>query len=178
MNYKFYLIEDNRLFCVVNNQTFELINNKWSNSSNNEIMDRILGYDSSEPFDSPYAIGNMETMCALKELTREQVIEEYGVTVIEKLKDCFTRGLIDKLSAEMKEILEKELEAGNEIVETYQGGFTNVSAEHIFIFLKYPFKTKIQNNLNGIIYKEINDRHYWKAEYTDEKNHQTLACNF
>ena len=28
------------------------------------------------------------------------------------------KGLIDKLSMEMKEILEKELEAGNEIVET------------------------------------------------------------
>ena len=88
------------------------------------------------------------------------------------------KGLIDKLSIEMKEILEKELEAGNEIVETSQGKFTNASAEHIFLFLKYPFKTKIQNNLNGIIYKEINDRHYWKAEYSDEKNHQTLACEF
>ena len=88
------------------------------------------------------------------------------------------KGLIDKLSSEMKEILKKELEAGNEIVETSQGRFTNASTEHIFIFLKYPFKTKIQNNLNGIIYKEINDRHYWKAEYTDEKNHQTLACIF
>lgn len=86
--------------------------------------------------------------------------------------------LIDKLSVEMKEILKKELEAGNEIIETSQGRFTNDSAEHIFIFLKYPFKTKIQNNLNGIIYREINDRHYWKAEYTDEKNHQTIASNF
>lgn len=88
------------------------------------------------------------------------------------------KGLIDKLSIEMKEILKKELEAGNEIIETYQGGFTNASTEHTFIFLKHPFKTKIQNNLNGIIYSEINDRHYWKAEYTDEKNHQTLACIF
>lgn len=88
------------------------------------------------------------------------------------------KGLIDKLSIEMKEILEKELEAGNEIVETSQGIFTNASMEHIFIFLKYPFKSKIKNNLNGIVYREINDKHYWKAEYTDEKNHQTLACNF
>lgn len=88
------------------------------------------------------------------------------------------KGLIDKLSIEMKEILEKELEAGNEIVETSQGIFTNASTEHIFIFLKYPFKSKIKNNLNGIVYREINDKHYWKAEYTDEKNHQTSACNF
>ena len=40
-----------------------------------------------------------------------------------------------------------------------------------FIFLKYPFKAKIQNNLKGITYSEINDIHYWKAEYTDENNH-------
>lgn len=86
--------------------------------------------------------------------------------------------LINKLSVELKEILKKELEAGNEIVETSQGRFTNDSTEHIYIFLKYPFKTEIQNNLNEIIYREINDRHYWKAEYTDEKNHQTIACNF
>ena len=39
--------------------------------------------------------------------------------------------LIDKLSVEMKEILKKELEAGNEIIETSQGRFTNDSAEHI-----------------------------------------------
>lgn len=70
------------------------------------------------------------------------------------------KGLIDKLSIEMKEILEKELEAGNEIVETSQGIFTNASTEHIFIFLKYPFKSKIKNNLNGIVYREINDKHY------------------
>lgn len=86
--------------------------------------------------------------------------------------------IINKLSIELKEILEEELKAGNEIVETSEGGFANASREHIFIFLKYPFKTKIRNNLKGITYIEINDRHYWKAEYTDEKNHQTLACNF
>lgn len=86
--------------------------------------------------------------------------------------------IISKLSIELKEILEEELKAGNEIVETSEGGFTNASREHIFIFLKYPFKTKIRNNLKGIIYIEINDKHYWKAEYTDEKNHQTLACKF
>lgn len=100
------------------------------------------------------------------------------VVSYKRRKILIDKGLIDKLSIEMKEILEKELEAGNEIVETSQGIFTNASTEHIFIFLKYPFKSKIKNNLNGIVYREINDKHYWKAEYTDEKNHQTLACNF
>lgn len=40
--------------------------------------------------------------------------------------------IIDELSIELKEILEEELKAGNEIIETYQGGFTNASTEHTF----------------------------------------------
>ena len=40
--------------------------------------------------------------------------------------------IINKLSIELKEILEEELKAGNEIVETSEGGFTNASREHIF----------------------------------------------
>lgn len=82
------------------------------------------------------------------------------VVSYKRRKILIDKGLIDKLSIEMKEILEKELEAGNEIVETSQGIFTNASTEHIFIFLKYPFKSKIKNNLNGIVYREINDKHY------------------
>jgi len=86
--------------------------------------------------------------------------------------------LINALSIEMKEILENELEAGNEIIETWRGRFTNDSNDHIYIFLKYPFKAKIQYNLKGITYIEINDRHYWKAQYTDEENRETIACKF
>lgn len=86
--------------------------------------------------------------------------------------------VIDKLSVEMREILEDELSAGNEITETSQDGFSNSLSNHIFIFLKFPFKTKIRKDIKGVIYTEVNDKHYWKAEYNDVINHQTIACNF
>ena len=109
---------------------------------------------------------------------RKKSKEENLINDKNKKGNLVDKELIDKLSIEMKEILEKELKAGNEIVETSQCRFSNDSVDNIYIFLKYPFKTKIRNNLEGITYIEINDKHYWKAEYTDEKNHQTLACNF
>lgn len=84
--------------------------------------------------------------------------------------------LISLLSPELNNILQLELNAGNIIYETASGGFANCTDDHIFIWLKYPFKTEIKNDLIDVVYREINDRHYWKAEYNDVKNHQTLAC--
>lgn len=86
--------------------------------------------------------------------------------------------LINKLSHSLSNILEEELKAGNEIHETFFGRFTDCADDHLFIWLKYPFKTAIRNDLEGVIYRPVDDPHYWKAEYTDLNNNQTLACNF
>lgn len=37
-----------------------------------------MGYDPSEPSDSPYAVGNIDIMSSIKELTLEETIEKYG----------------------------------------------------------------------------------------------------
>ncbi len=86
--------------------------------------------------------------------------------------------LVNKLSDEMREILEDELAHGNSISEVYQGKFTKNEVDHIFIFLDKPFKTKIRQDLQNIVYRDINDRHYWKAEYYDIVCNQTIACLF
>ncbi|MGN1037412.1 MAG: hypothetical protein ACI4PX_06530 [Ruminococcus sp.] len=86
--------------------------------------------------------------------------------------------LIKKLSHNLNMILEDELKAGNTICETSSGSFSDSKDNHLFIWLKFPFKTAIRNDLDGIVYRLIDDPHYWKAEYDDIKNNQTLACNF
>ena len=86
--------------------------------------------------------------------------------------------LIDELSSDMKEILDNELKCGNKIKEIYKGGFTNTSNDSIFIFLDYPFKAEIKHDLENVVYRNINDRHYWKAEYYDTDHNQTIACSF
>ncbi|MBQ8175456.1 MAG: hypothetical protein IJ035_00275 [Oscillospiraceae bacterium] len=88
------------------------------------------------------------------------------------------KNLIEMLSDNLCIILEQEISAGNEVCETILGGFSNCSDNHLFVWLKYPFKTAIRNDLVGIVYRNIDDRHYWKAEYDDIENHQTLACNY
>lgn len=85
---------------------------------------------------------------------------------------------IKALSPKLSEILEAELKAGNKVYETSIGGFIGSNENHLFVWLRYPFKTEIRNDLEGIVYRLIDDPHYWKAEYDDETNHQTLACNF
>ena len=83
---------------------------------------------------------------------------------------------VDDFKGELRLILYKELEKGNKIVETYRGDWPYENT--LMIFLERPFITPINRELEGITYSEINDRHYWKAEYYDEKNNQFLNCKF
>ena len=85
---------------------------------------------------------------------------------------------IELFKGELKEILDDEILNGNKIVETSIGGFSKVSDTHIFIWLEKPFLTPIREDSEHIKYNELNDPHYWKADYIDSKNEQTLACKF
>ena len=87
MDYKFYLVLEKRLFCQFDNRTYEYVEGKWIDADGKEVKDRLMGYDPSEPSDSPYVIGNADIMAEIKKVTQEQVIEKYGQEVIDKLKD-------------------------------------------------------------------------------------------
>lgn len=102
---KFYLVENNRLFCTYNNETYELKNNEWLKANNNEITDRLMGYDSSEPSDSPYAIGNTDIMSSIKELTLEETIEKYGEKTIRKIKKVSKEAFRKIIMQDIKETL-------------------------------------------------------------------------
>ncbi|HBG70217.1 MAG: hypothetical protein A2W93_13320 [Bacteroidetes bacterium GWF2_43_63] len=78
-----------------------------------------------------------------------------------------------KLSDSLKPILDRELEKGNEILETSNGWPCENS---IIIFLKKPFILTHKNE--SVEYRELNDPHYWKAEYYDKNNKHILACRF
>lgn len=83
---------------------------------------------------------------------------------------------IRKFSGKLNEILDLELKAGNRIVETYEGDWPYPNS--IMIFIDKPFKTPIQRNLENIEFHNINDPHYWKAEYFDKNNNMWLCCKF
>lgn len=81
---------------------------------------------------------------------------------------------IDSIKGPLKAILEEELNRGNVIRETWDHWPQGV----ISISLEYEFITPINKNISGVEYLDIDDRHYWKAQYFDEKNKVLLVCGF
>lgn len=83
---------------------------------------------------------------------------------------------VDDFKGELRLILYKELKKGNEIVETYRGDWPN--KDTLMIFLAKSFLIPIKRDIEGITYSDIDDHHFWKAQYYDEKNNQFLICRF
>ncbi|MCI9075076.1 MAG: hypothetical protein HFH10_04625 [Dorea sp.] len=44
----------------------------WAADTNNILMDRIMGYDETEPKGSPYAIGNSSIMELVEEISEDE----------------------------------------------------------------------------------------------------------
>jgi hypothetical protein len=38
--------------------------------------------------------------------------------------------------------------------------------------------TKIRRDIPGVTFRNVNDPHYWKAEYRDESLREYLVCGF
>ena len=95
---------------------------------------------------------------------------------IKALNEIIKNNKLSKLNNELEKILYSELKSGNKIREISVGGFED--KKHLFIFLNKPFIEKVIKNTENTKYIEINDPHYWKAEYTDLQNKQTIACYF
>jgi hypothetical protein len=80
---------------------------------------------------------------------------------------------IENFSRPLTEILKKEIQSGNEIVETSSGW---PSPNSIIIFLRKPFLEQYLKE--DIEFREVNDPHWWKSEYFDKKTNHILACKY
>jgi len=83
------------------------------------------------------------------------------------------RPALAKLHPALHAILDAELAAGNEVVET-GGGWPD--ADSIFVRLRDPFRTKQSPPPAGVVYTEPNDPHWWKADYSTVSPRHILAC--
>lgn len=77
------------------------------------------------------------------------------------------------ISQSIETILKAEIAQGNRIVESSKGW---PEKESTLLILERPFHRKYR--INNLEYREINDRHYWKEEYYDNTNKQTIGCGF
>jgi hypothetical protein len=83
---------------------------------------------------------------------------------------------INKFAGKLIEILQLELKKGNKIDETFEVDWPFPNA--IMIFVEKPFITSILRHLQDITFNNVNDPHYWKAEYVDLNNKMGLCCKF
>ena len=102
-----------------------------------------------------------DEMLAVYEITRSQWLESRNGPVIAQLHPA------------LKLILEAELDAGNEILETGDG-WTN--SEGVFIKLRRRFRASPDPLPSGVVYSEPNDPHWWFANYSAGNPRQILAC--
>lgn len=67
---KWYLIDNHILGKVTDSGCFLFKNGVWEKDTNHVIMDCLFGYDPTE--DEVYALGNIEIMDRIKEITLEE----------------------------------------------------------------------------------------------------------
>lgn len=77
------------------------------------------------------------------------------------------------MAAPLQAILEAELEAGNE-VEEVSSWLPKCS---LLVILRRPFREAHPQSFD-VQFVEVNDPHYWKAEYRYRGGSQVLACRF
>ncbi|MEL4181527.1 hypothetical protein [Roseateles sp. PN1] len=75
-----------------------------------------------------------------------------------------------KLCPELQAILRAELQAGNAISESW-------SEWGLGVLLRDPFH-QTHYHSGRIEYRDLNDPHYWKAEYSCPELKQIVGCRF
>jgi RimJ/RimL family protein N-acetyltransferase len=77
-----------------------------------------------------------------------------------------------RLTSSLRTLLDAELAAGNEIVETGTGW---PDADSVFVRLRLPFRARPASLPAGVSYLELNDPHWWRAEYNTAKPRHLLV---
>jgi hypothetical protein len=78
-------------------------------------------------------------------------------------------------SGPLQRFLAAELSAGNRIVE---GGSLQWGNLKRLIILATPFLSRGKEDEVPLVFREINDPHYWKAEVEDPNTGEMVACKF
>jgi len=73
---KYYRINDMNLIGKLDDFIPYLhINGKWEVDNNNVLMDRLMGYDVSEPKDSNYKMGSTDMLLRIDEIAEEEALK-------------------------------------------------------------------------------------------------------
>lgn len=68
----YYLILNNQLGKEEDGKYYLYTNGSWVPDTKSTILGRLMGFDPSEPADSPYAMGNMDIIDTIEPITEHQ----------------------------------------------------------------------------------------------------------
>lgn len=60
---------------------------KWVRDEEHVIMDHLMGFDPSEPEDSPYRIGSTSVFMEIEEISEEEAISSINHQILSVLKE-------------------------------------------------------------------------------------------
>ena len=83
--------------------------------------------------------------------------------------------MIERLCPAIRALLDAELLAGNSVVECSMGLHGKGS---VLALLAQPFRVRPATLPEGVEYREVNDPHWWKAEYFHTATKHCIACRF
>jgi hypothetical protein len=78
-----------------------------------------------------------------------------------------------KICAALRPLLAAELAAGNRVVEC---GPSLYGHGAVLVLLAEPFRAAQADLPAGIVHRDVNDPHWWKAEYFHPETKHCLAC--
>jgi RimJ/RimL family protein N-acetyltransferase len=104
-------------------------------------------------------------------LKRPERLAHYEITAA-LWRDSVNQRALSALHPALVDLLRAELAAGNEIVET-GGGWPD--PDSVFVRVRYPFRARPDSLPGGVQYLELNDPHWWKAEYNTRSPRHILA---
>ena len=97
-----------------------------------------------------------------------------GGVVAEVIKRWIDPVVLRELCDDLVPLVERELAAGNSVAETYRG----YPAAGVNVWLGLPFRAKHTELPAHVVFNNVNDPHYWLAEYACTKHGHVLACPF
>jgi hypothetical protein len=86
--------------------------------------------------------------------------------------DYDLKEILSKLKGPLKEILDAEIAAGNEMVEIS----SNWPMSEVNVWFKYPLTDKYKNSYPSLQYSYLGDPRNWLEEYMDNDNNAMVAA--
>ncbi len=71
----YYLILNRQLGKEEDGKYYLYTNGNWVPDTKCTILGRLMGFDPSEPADSPYAMGNLDIMDTIEVITEQQALQ-------------------------------------------------------------------------------------------------------